>query len=376
MIGRGQGARRCWPARLGAGVRRHHAGALPGRAGTMRARYQGAQGARGVRNFFHFSAIFYLDNSANGAIYIHVNSAMKRTNTELDTMTRPDIHQQITDQIIAHLETGTLPWHKDWSGDKPAFTLPRRANGQYYQGINVLLLWMAAQARGFTADQWMTFKQAKAVGANVRKGERGTQIVYYSTVERENAEGQEVKIPFLKSYTVFNVQQIEGLPCDLTPDLFGDDLDQGAQGDAALDAFFAATGARIVNDGTQPRYNPNTDTVHMPRVGQFETVAGYYGTLAHELIHWTGHKSRLDRFNGAARSDYAFEELIAELGACFLCARVGADVNTANSAAYIGSWLRALRDDKRFIFKAASAAQKACDLIAELAQNPALAKAA
>jgi antirestriction protein ArdC len=290
-------------------------------------------------------------------------------------MTRADIHQQITDQIIAHLEAGVLPWHKDWTGTEAAFTLPRRANGQFYQGINVLLLWMAAQAKGFTADQWMTFKQAKDIGAHVRKGEKGTQIVYYSTLDRENDAGDAVKIPFLKAYTVFNVQQIEGLPCELTPDMFGDDLDTGAQADATLDAFFAATGARILNDGSNPCYRPASDTIHMPRVGQFETAQGYYGTLAHELVHWTGHKSRLDRF-GTGRSDYAFEELVAELGACFLCARVGAAVNTENSAAYIGAWLKALRDDKRLIFKAASAAQKACDLIADLAQTPAFAIAA
>lgn len=286
-------------------------------------------------------------------------------------MARIDIHQEITDQIVAHLEKGTLPWHKDWAGAKPTFTLPRRANGEFYQGINVLLLWIAAEARGYTADQWMTFKQAKAVGANVRKGEKGTRIVFYSAMEREDTEGDTVKIPFLKSYTVFNVQQIENLPCDLTPDLFGDDLDTGADAVAELEAFFAATGARIVNDGTSPCYRPGTDTIHMPRVGQFETAAGYYGTLAHELVHWTGHASRLDRLKQAGLREYAFEELIAELGACFLCARIGADVNTENSAAYIGDWLKALRNDKRFIFRAAAAAQKASDYALALAAEPA-----
>lgn len=276
---------------------------------------------------------------------------------------RRDIHQEITDQIIAHLEEGALPWRKDWSGTAPTFTLPRRATGEYYQGINVLLLWIAAAKRGFTADQWMTFKQAKAAGANVRKGEKGTQIVFYSTVQRENDQGEAVNIPFLKSYTVFNVQQIDGLRCDITPDLFdgADDLPHDPRAD--LETFFAGTGARILNDGTQPRYNLATDCIHMPRLGQFETVQGYYGTLAHELIHWTGAKTRLDRFGANSRKDYAFEELVAELGACFLCARLNLTPNTENSAAYIGSWLQALQNDKRFIFQAASAAQKACDYI-------------
>lgn len=277
-------------------------------------------------------------------------------------MTKRDIHQEITDQIVACLERGTLPWHKGWAGDRPAFTLPRRATGEFYQGINVLLLWIAAQERGFTADTWMTFKQAKKVGGHVRKGERGTRIVFYSAMERENDDGDTIAIPFLKPYTVFNVQQIEGLPCDMTPDMFGDEADAAHDPTPALEAFFAATGADIVNDGTSPCYRPATDRIHMPRLGQFETVAGYYGTLAHELIHWTGHRARLDRFKmGQKTEDYAFEELIAELGACFLTARLGAEYSAENSAAYIGSWLKALKNDKRFVFRAASAAQRATD---------------
>lgn len=282
-------------------------------------------------------------------------------------MTKIDIHQEITNQIITCLEGGNLPWHKDWTADRPTFTLPRRANGEFYQGINVLLLWMAAHDRGYTADQWMTFKQAKAIGGNVRKGERGTRIVFYSTFERENELGQEEKIPFLKSYTVFNVQQIENLPCDLTPDMFAPDDETGPDPIAELEAFFAATGATILNDGTNPCYRPGTDTIHMPRVAQFETAQSYYGTLAHELIHWTGATSRLDRLRKAGRSEYAFEELIAELGSCFLTARIGGEYNAENSAAYVGSWLKALQNDKKFIFRAASAAQKATDFALDCA---------
>jgi antirestriction protein ArdC len=291
-------------------------------------------------------------------------------------MTRIDIHQEITDAIVAHLEKGALPWHKDWKGGKPVFTLPRRATGEFYQGINVLLLWIAAEKYGFTADQWMTFKQAKAVGGNVRKGEKGSRIVFYSALDRENDAGEAVKIPFLKSYTVFNVQQIDGLPCDLTPDLFEPADGEGPDAIDAMENFFAATGARILVDGCNPCYRPGPDTIHMPRLAQYATAAGYYGTLAHELVHWTGHKSRLDRLKIAGQADYAFEELVAELGACFLCARLGAELNTENSAAYIGSWLKALRDDKRFIFRAAAAAQKATDYALALASAPAAAIAA
>lgn len=283
-------------------------------------------------------------------------------------MTKRDIYQEITDQIIDCMERGTLPWHKDWSGNTSALNLPKRANGEFYQGINVLLLWIAAEERGYTSDQWFTFKQAKAVGGNVRKGEKGTRIVFYSTFERENDQGEDVKIPFLKSYTVFNAQQIENLPCDLTPDLFGDDDDTGPDAIAELEAFFVATGAVIINDGTNPCYRSGTDTIHMPRVGHFDTAHAYYGTLAHELIHWTGATKRLDRdMKYHTTTGRAFEELIAELGSCFLTARIGGEYNAENSAAYIASWLKALRDDKKFIFRAASAAQKATNFALDCA---------
>lgn len=285
-------------------------------------------------------------------------------------MTR-DIHAEITETIISKLETGALPWRKDWQdAGNGTPSMPRRANGEFYKGINVLLLWMTALEKGFSADQWMTFKQAKTAGGAVRKGERGTKIVFYKTLELEDENGEERKVPMARFYTVFNVQQIDGLPEDLRPDLFdsADDIDTGTRCDADLDAFFSATGAQILIDGSQPRYNTVTDCIHMPSAKQFESAAGYYGTLAHELTHWTGAKRRLDRFtNTVGKADYAFEELVAELGACFLTAAIGGAPDYDNSAAYIGSWLRALRDDKKFIFKAAAAAQRAVDFIQDAA---------
>jgi antirestriction protein ArdC len=146
----------------------------------------------------------------------------------------------------------------------------------------------------------------------------------------------------------------------------GDDL-PAVDPIATADAFFAASGAQIINSGRNPCYIPALDQIHMPKLAAFETAAGYYATLAHELVHWTGHKSRLDRFTDTAKTSYAFEELVAELGACFLLPGMGIAPDTANSAAYVQSWLRALRNDKKFIFQAASAAQKAVDFLGQCA---------
>ena len=279
-----------------------------------------------------------------------------------------DVYQEITDAIVSQLEAGTLPWRKEWNGGTAG--LPLRANGKPYQGINVLVLWITASARGYTADRWMTFKQAKAAGGCVRKGERGTRVVYFDTFVKKDDDGVDHKIPFAKAYTVFNVQQIDGLPADLQPDLFGDDFDSGARPVEEMERFYSAIPAHVVVDGSQPRYIPSVDRIHMPKLQQFETAGAYYGTLAHELVHWTGAKKRLDRLEtcNKRRGEYAFEELVAELGACFVTARAGGTPDYDNSAAYIASWLKALRDDKKAIFQAASAAQKAADYLVEAAE--------
>lgn len=288
-------------------------------------------------------------------------------------MARIDHYQAVTDRVIAALESGTAPWQKDWHGSG-GMAAPLRHNGEAYRGINVLLLWIAAMEKGYSAPTWMTFKQAKALGACVRKGEKGTPVVYFNVFEKEDsATGETKKIPFLKGYTVFNVEQIDGLPESFYPESMS--IDTGARAIDEMENFFAATGANIVTRGNQPCYRPASDTIEMPRIEQFNSPHAYYGTLAHETIHWTGHASRLDRLNSSAKEDYAFEELIAELGSLFVCTQIGAIPNFDNSAAYLNSWLAALRNDKRFIFKAATAAQNATDYILEkvAASAPALA---
>ena len=277
-----------------------------------------------------------------------------------------DLHQQITDKFIEALESGTRPWTKDWTGGR-GFQMPLRVTGEAYQGINVLLLWMASEENGWTCPSFMTFQQAKKLGGMVRKGSKGTTVVFASAFEKENDDGNVQKIPFLKKYTVFNVEQIDGLP-EVWSWEEADEIDTGARPVEELEAFFAATGADIRNDGTNPCYRPGSDSIHMPTVQHFTNAQEYYGTLAHELIHWTGAPKRLDRDKKYdTTAGRALEELVAEIGSVFLCQQIGATPDFDNSAAYVASWLKALKDDKRFIFRAASAAQKASNYALECA---------
>jgi len=286
-----------------------------------------------------------------------------------------DIHQMITDKFIDALESGTRPWSKDWTGGTGG-ALPLRVTGEAYQGINVLLLWMAAEENGWSCPSYMTFQQAKKLGGMVRKGSKGTTVVFASAFEKENDAGKVEKIPFLKKYTVFNVQQIDDLP-DNWSWTGADDIDTGARPIEDLETFFAATGAAIKIDGTNPCYRPASDSIHMPPVKNFKTAHEFYGTLAHELIHWTGATKRLDRDKKYdTTAGRALEELVAEIGSVFLCAHIGAEPDFDNSAAYVASWLKALKDDKRFIFRAASAAQKASNYAQECASMADIAIAA
>lgn len=287
---------------------------------------------------------------------------------------RPDLYTRITKAIVADLAQGVRPWTRPWSADHLAgcVTRPLRCNGEPYRGINVILLWGAAVARGYTASTWMTFRQALALGGHVRKGEHGSTVVYADTLRRTDtdAAGQDVEraIPFLKAYTVFNREQIDSLPDDspASPDPL---RDPPTRIERAED-FFAATGADIRHGGGQAYYSVGTDHVQMPPFESFLDVEGYYAILAHECTHWTRHPSRLDRDFGRKRwgdEGYAREELVAELGAAFLCADLGLELTPRpDHAAYLDSWLKVLRDDKRFLFTAAAHAQKACDLLHSL----------
>lgn len=288
--------------------------------------------------------------------------------------TQTDIYARITGKIIADLENGNLTWRKPWNSEHLASQVmrPLRWNDIPYSGINTMMLWGTAAEQGYTSPYWMTFKQATDLKANVRKGEKGTQIVYADkfTKEEEAANGEMItsQIPFLKCYTVFNAAQIDGLSNAFykAPEPVVTNPQQRNQ---ELETFFSQTKADI-STGPRACYAQATDRIQMPPFESFESAISYYAVLAHELTHWTKHPTRLDRDLGRKHygdEGYAKEELVAELGACFLAADLGFEpMPEAHHAAYIQSWLKALNDDKRFIFSAASHAQKAVEYIQTL----------
>jgi antirestriction protein ArdC len=296
---------------------------------------------------------------------------MTRLNETSRPQSKPDLYIRVTDAIIAELEAGVRPWTKPWSAEHLAgqISRPLRSTGEPYSGINVILLWAESVAGGYAAPIWITFRQALALGGHVRKGEHGSTVVYANRISRTETgdDGQDVErsIPFLKAYTVFNVEQVEGLPAHFYA--VAEPRLDAAQRIAHAEAFFAATGADIRHGGNQAYYALQPDYVQSPPFECFEEAEAYYATLAHECTHWTRHPTRLDRDFGRKRwgdEGYAREELVAELGAAFLCADLGLELTPRpDHASYIASWLEVLKDDRRFIFSAAAHAQRACDYL-------------
>jgi antirestriction protein ArdC len=293
---------------------------------------------------------------------------------------KADVYQRITDQIVSELEKGVRPWLKPWNAEHAAgrITRPLRGNGIPYKGINVLVLWSAAMEKGYAAPVWLTFKQATELKANVRKGERGSLVVYADKIirtETNTATGEEAEraIPFMKGYTVFNVEQIDGLPEHFyaKPAPRVDTIERIDR----AESFFAGTGVTIRHGGTMAYYNVSQDFVQMPPFECFRDAEGYYATLADETVHSTRHKSRLDRDFGRKRfgdEGYAMEELVAELGSAFLSSDLELTPELREDhASYISSWVKILKDDKRAIFTAASHAQRAADFLHGL-QKPLL----
>jgi antirestriction protein ArdC len=280
---------------------------------------------------------------------------------------RQDVYTRITDKIIADLEQGVRTWMKPWNAGNTAgrITRPLRHNGAPYSGINILMLWAEAMDKGFAAPIWMTFKQAIELKANVRKGEKGSLVVYANSITRteEDAKGEETEreIHYMKGYTVFNVEQIEGLPEHYygKPEVQTTPVERISH----AEAFFQATNADIRYRGTQAFYSNDGDYIQMPVIEAFRDAESFYATLAHESTHWTKHPSRLDRSFGRKQfgdEGYAREELVAELASAFLCADLGITPEVREDhASYIASWLKVLQNDKRAIFSAAAHAQKA-----------------
>jgi antirestriction protein ArdC len=292
------------------------------------------------------------------------------------TQSRTDVYSRVTSKIIADLERGVRPWQRPWNAEQAAgrISRPLRHNGTPYRGVNVLLLWGEAQEKGYSTPVWMTFKQAQQLGATVRKGEHGSLVVFADrfTKTETDQQGKESarEILFMKGFTVFNVEQIDGLPPNYHAKAHEPSEPVARIGKA--EAFFAATGARIQHGGSQAFYAPARDLVQMPRRESFKDAESYCATLAHELTHWTSHPDRLARELGKRFGDraYAAEELIAEMGSAFLCADLGITPEVrADHAQYLRQWLGILTDDKRAIFTAAAQAQRAADYLHAL-QEP------
>ena len=282
---------------------------------------------------------------------------------------RTSLYQEITDRIIAQLEAGRAPWVQPWAGAKAPLDMPHNAaTGRRYSGINIVILWDAVVQHGYSRQAWLTFRQALALGGNVRKGEHGVTVVYAHRFtpdeERRRAQAearQPGAIPFLKRFTVFCVDQCEGLPDDIArpPPPVPDGLIL-----SQAQSLIAATGAVFRIGGDQAFYVPALDYVQVPRPDAYFEPINWHRTAFHELSHWTGHRSRLgrDQTGGFGSQEYGREELVAEMGGAFVCACLGI-VPTVRHADYLGSWLEIMREDNRAIVRAASAASKAADFL-------------
>lgn len=276
-----------------------------------------------------------------------------------------NIYQTITDRIIAELESGNVPWRKPWAGGNPV----NLASKKEYRGINVLLLGF----QDFESPYWVTYRQAKTFGGHVNKGQKGTQIVYWHFSEKEEiteaGEKETKRRAFLKAYTVFNTDQCSGLEIPTAKKAKKFNTIKACE--KIVKGFKHAP--EITFGGAQAYYSPLEDLIKLPQKKSFDGEAEFYSTLFHELTHSTGHKKRLNRSGVDGNSAfgtkvYSEEELIAEIGATFLCSQSEIENKTIeNSAAYLRSWLKRLRNDSRLIVVAASAAQKAADLILDKA---------
>jgi len=284
-------------------------------------------------------------------------------------MLTKDLYKSVTADIIQQLEEGTPPWVMPWKQGGFSPLIPQNAsNGNRYSGINISILWDACIKRGYKENRWLTYKQAAAHGGHVRKGEKGVPVVFVKSHEVDGEDGQTEKKFFTRVYTVFNIAQIDGLSDvpDATEVLY-----DGPE-------FFRGMTAKVVFGKTDMAYfNVNSDTIYMPPKEAFETPAHYHATMLHELIHWTGHSSRLNRFDDEVdgKDHYAFEELVAEMGSAYLCAYLGLE-GQLRHASYIEAWQGELADSDRAIFIAASKASRAADYLIELAFHSAESEAA
>lgn len=294
--------------------------------------------------------------------------------------TRPSIYQGVTESIVSAISAGApafvMPWHQ---GGRQNCQPVNVLTGKPYRGINVLALWTASRTMSFSTGCWATFRQWQNLGASVKRGERGTQIVFHQPkirrdVSQESPSEEDSEMRWVaRAFQVFNADQVTGWH---SPEPTRSDL-VASLDDA--DRFASATCARIVHGGSIACYRPGTDDVLMPAKEAFTgsptstATEAYYATLLHELTHWSGAGHRLNRSFGKRFGDdaYAFEELVAELGAAFLCAQLGiANEPRPDHAAYLAQWLKVLGSDTRAIFTAARLAQEAADYLSAFEDPP------
>jgi antirestriction protein ArdC len=290
---------------------------------------------------------------------------------------RTSLYDEITDKIIAELEAGAVPWVQPWgtTAAKAPLGMPKNvATGHHYCGINVLILWGAVIENGFPAQSWLTFRQARSLGGNVRRGEHGTTVVYADRFIPEDEKTRAVEtgeeprtIPFLKRFTVFNLAQCESLPDEIAVEA---PAPEPRLIEPRVETLIKATGIDFRVGGNRAFYVPSQDYVQVPPPQAYFEPINWHRTALHELGHASGHPLRLNRdlLGSFGSKKYAFEELVAEMSAAFCCASLGI-VPTVRHADYIGSWLEVLREDNRAIVRAASQASKAADYLLGFVQN-------
>lgn len=275
---------------------------------------------------------------------------------------KPDIYQEITNNIIEALEQGVPPWACPWVRTGEDALPVNHTTGGHYRGINVVLLWLSQGIGNYRSARWMTYRQAAALGGQVKKGEKGTGLVFYKPIEKStgafDGDGNEVveRFPLIKPFTVFNLEQIEGIEVDQRePPAQFDPLE-------SAEAVLQASGVTILYGGDRAYYRPSSDDITLPGRNRFSNPTDFYATALHELSHATSHERRCGRIpfqTDIPKGSYAFEELVAEIGASFCMAWLGLSGDVQDHASYIDSWLAVLQHDKKAIFKAAAEAQKA-----------------
>ena len=283
-------------------------------------------------------------------------------------MANKSVIQKVADAILELMDNGVSPWQKDWINDPSATPWGIPANissGNAYRGVNVPMLWHAKHTNGFDTDLWVTYKQAQDMGGHVTQGEKSTAFVCKFkkiTVKDRADRDKTVNIPMWKTFAVFNVEQTTGI--DYTRP------EKKPVPESQVLSFASSTGASIEHVGNRACYIPSADKIQLPHPEQFRSQAGYNGTLLHELVHWTGDKTRCDRQFGKRFGDqaYAFEELVAESGSAFVCATLGLPYLIENHASYLTHWRDIITRTPQAIMTAFSQAQKATDYIIDAAE--------